>query len=81
MFGIGIFELIIIFIIILLIVGPKKLPEIAHKITKALNELKKINNKLKNTILNYEKSDIKKNYYLKKLLNINNNKKDNDNNG
>lgn len=41
MFGIGLQELIIIAIIALLVVGPKKLPELAKTVGKGLNEFRK----------------------------------------
>jgi TatA/E family protein of Tat protein translocase len=41
MFGIGAQELLIIAIVALLIVGPKKLPEIARSLGKGLQEFKK----------------------------------------
>ena len=51
MFGsIGIQELILIFIIALLLFGPKKIPEIGKTIGKAIKEFKKATNEIKETI-------------------------------
>lgn len=59
MFGIGIQELIIIAIIALLIVGPKKLPDLAKTLGKSFGELRKaadgITDELKQTLQNDEK--------------------------
>ncbi|MGO9613871.1 MAG: Sec-independent protein translocase protein TatB [Dissulfurispiraceae bacterium] len=41
MFDIGISELIVIFVVALLVVGPKKLPELGKSLGKGLAELKK----------------------------------------
>lgn len=41
MFGIGMQELIIIVIIALLVVGPKKLPDMAKSLGKGLNEFRR----------------------------------------
>jgi Tat protein translocase TatB subunit len=41
MFGIGTGELVIIFIVALIIIGPQKLPEIARTMGKAMGELKR----------------------------------------
>src|SRR5262245_55408474 len=51
MFGsIGMPELILIFIVALLVFGPKKLPEIGKSIGKGLAEFKKASDDLKRTI-------------------------------
>jgi TatA/E family protein of Tat protein translocase len=51
MFGsIGIQELILIFIIALLLFGPKKIPEIGKAIGKAIKEFKRASNEIKETI-------------------------------
>lgn len=51
MFGsIGIQELILIFIIALLLFGPKRLPEIGKTIGKTLKEFKRATNEVKKTI-------------------------------
>jgi Tat protein translocase TatB subunit len=59
MFGIGMQELIIIAIIALIIVGPKKLPDLAKTLGKSLGELRKaadgITDDLKQTMQNDEK--------------------------
>ncbi|MBU1628369.1 twin-arginine translocase TatA/TatE family subunit [bacterium] len=50
MFGIGFQELIVILIIALIIVGPKKLPEIAKAIGRGLAELRKASNDIKDLV-------------------------------
>ena len=43
-------ELILIFIVALIVFGPKRLPEIGKMVGKALGEFKKASDELKNTI-------------------------------
>lgn len=51
MFGsIGIQELILIFIIALLLFGPKRIPEIGKTIGKAIREFKRATSEIKETI-------------------------------
>jgi len=61
MFGIGMQELIIIVVIALIIVGPKKLPDLAKTLGKGLNEFKKategITEDLKETMKEDQKPD------------------------
>lgn len=40
MFGLGTGELIVIFVVAFMLFGPKKLPEIAHSIGKAIRRFK-----------------------------------------
>lgn len=56
MFGIGVSELIIIFIIALIVIGPQKLPDIAKALGKAFAEFKKATEEIKNSV----KDDIEK---------------------
>lgn len=51
MFGsIGMPELIIIFVIALVIFGPRKLPELGRSLGRSLAEFKRASNELKNTL-------------------------------
>ncbi len=51
MFGsIGMPELIIIFVIALIIFGPRKLPELGRSLGRSLNEFKRASNELKHTL-------------------------------
>ena len=48
--SIGMPELIIIFVIALIIFGPRKLPELGRSLGKSLAEFKRASNELKNTL-------------------------------
>ena len=50
MFGIGMSELLVIAALALIVLGPKKLPEIARALGKGFAEFKRATNELKNTI-------------------------------
>jgi sec-independent protein translocase protein TatA len=52
MFGLGFQELLIIFIIILLLFGAKKLPELARGLGKGINEFKRAQQGLEEEIKN-----------------------------
>ena len=47
MFGIGMPELLLLFVLALLIFGPKKLPEIGKQLGRALGELRRASEELK----------------------------------
>jgi TatA/E family protein of Tat protein translocase len=48
--SIGVPELIIIFVVALIVFGPKKLPELGKSLGKGLAEFRRASNELKNTI-------------------------------
>ncbi|MFC1591001.1 twin-arginine translocase TatA/TatE family subunit [Thermodesulfobacteriota bacterium] len=48
MFGLGMQEIIIILVVALIVIGPKKLPEIAKALGRAMGEFKRATNDLKN---------------------------------
>jgi Tat protein translocase TatB subunit len=76
MFGIGMQELILIAIIALIVVGPKKLPDLAKTLGKGFSEFKKategITDELKETMKEDKKQDddgLKDSLLLKKKPN------------
>jgi len=50
MFGIGFPELLMILVVALLVIGPKKLPDLARSLGKGLAEFRKATDDLKETI-------------------------------
>lgn len=50
MFGIGVPELLIILAIALIVIGPKKLPDLAKSLGRALNEFKKATREFKDSM-------------------------------
>lgn len=61
MFGIGMPEMLLILAVALIVVGPKKLPELAKTIGRSLGELKKATRDIKESFdPDHELSDVKK---------------------
>jgi len=50
-FGIGIFELVIIFVVVLLAIGPEKLPQFARSFAKYMGEFRRASDELKRTVM------------------------------
>ena len=63
MFGIGMPEMILILAIALIVIGPKKLPDLAKSLGRAMREFKKATNEFKETIqLEGELSEVKETF-------------------
>ena len=61
MFGIGMPEMLLILAIALIVIGPKKLPDLAKSLGRALREFKKATSELKESIeLDSELKEVKK---------------------
>ena len=77
MFGIGMPELFVIMAIALIVIGPKKLPDLARTIGRALGEFKKATGELKSSLgVDEELSDVKNafndiNQEIKDTVNVN----------
>ena len=63
MFGIGMPEMLVILALALIIIGPKKLPDLAKSLGRAMREFKKATSEFKETIqLESELSDVKETF-------------------
>ncbi len=61
MFGIGMPELLLLLAIALIVIGPKKLPDLAKSLGRAMREFKKATNEFKETIhIDEDLSEVKK---------------------
>lgn len=64
MFGIGMPELILILAIALIVIGPKKLPDLARSLGRAMREFKKATNEFKETMqIDSDMAEVKKAFY------------------
>jgi len=64
MFGIGMPEMILILAIALIVIGPKKLPDLARSLGRAMREFKKATNEFKETMqIDSDMAEVKKAFY------------------
>ena len=63
MFGIGMPEMILILAIALIVIGPKKLPDLAKSLGRAMNEFKKATREIKDSIdIDNDLKDVKQSF-------------------
>ena len=63
MFGIGMPEMILILAIALIVIGPKKLPDLAKSLGRAMNEFKKATREIKESIdVDGDLKDVKRSF-------------------
>ncbi len=63
MFGIGMQELLLILVIALIVLGPKKLPDVAKALGKALNEFKRATSDFKESLdVDHSLNTVKKSF-------------------
>ena len=62
MFGIGFGELVIIFVVALIVLGPKRLPEFARSVAKVYREVMGTINEVKSTVIDDTVKTIPKDY-------------------
>jgi TatA/E family protein of Tat protein translocase len=63
MFGIGMPEMLVILALALIVIGPKKLPDLAKSLGRAMREFKRATNEFKETIqLDSELSEVKETF-------------------